>query len=297
MLTDAHCHIFDLVHMSSTTPGMTETGKERCFLPCAATRAITCAASAWNKTEFEFHEQFARLAARDAARLAAREAMKASGVSIVLCFAVHPQLPAVKPEEVEASLETLYNLAAGNRLRAIGETGFDLFNAQGRPAGGVDYRMTEKVQEELFNAHLDLAAAKGLPLVLHLRRAMNKVFAYSKQLKKLPSVILHSYSGTYEDGQALLRRGINAYFSFGTPILLNHKTARSACARLPLGRLLSETDAPYQPLRKEPFSHWGNLPAIVEEMARLREEPVNTEDLMAIIEDNFQRAYGCVYTD
>ncbi|MDR2445916.1 MAG: TatD family hydrolase [Treponema sp.] len=286
MLTDAHCHIFDLVQMVSTAPSMTETGKIHCLLPCAITRVITCAASAWNKAEFEFHEQFAQTAPQDAMKK-----------NIVQCFAVHPQLPAVKPDEVETSLETLYNLAAENRLHAIGETGFDLFNAQGRSAGGVDYRMTEKVQEELFNAHLDLAAAKGLPLVLHLRRAMNKVFAYSKQLKKLPSVILHSYSGTYEDGKTLLRRGVNAYFSFGTPLLLNHKTARSACARLPLGRLLSETDAPYQPLRKEPFSHWGNLPAIVEGMAQLREETINKEDLMAIIEDNFQRAYGCIHTD
>ncbi|MDR0374231.1 MAG: TatD family hydrolase [Treponema sp.] len=291
MLTDAHCHIFDLVQMSSSAHGMTEIGKARCFLPCAATGAIMCATSAWNKTEFEFHERFARSAARDA--------MKGSGVSIALCFAVHPQLPAVKPDEVAPALETLYNLAAGNRLHAIGETGFDLFNAQRQPAGGVDYRMTEKVQDELFNAHLDLAVAKGLPLVLHLRRATNKVFAYSKRLKKVPSVILHSYSGTYEDGQNLLQRGINAYFSFGTPILLNHKTARSACARLPLDRLLSETDAPYQPLRKEPFSHWGNLPAILGEMARLREETMNKEDLIAMIDANFQRAYGwkAVHTD
>ncbi|MDR2784248.1 MAG: TatD family hydrolase [Treponema sp.] len=282
MLADAHCHIFDLVQKGSATPGMMKRGEPHWLLACNAGIAL-CAASAWNKAEFEFHEQFAHTA---------QDATKGSGVSIVQCFAVHPQLLAVKPDEVEASLETLYNLAAGNRLHAIGETGFDLFNTQRRTAGGVDYRITEKAQDELFNAHLDLAVAKGLPLVLHLRRAMNKVFVYARQLKKVQSVILHSYSGTYEDGKALLHRGVNAYFSFGTPILLNHKMARSACARLPLDRILSETDAPYQPLRKELFSHWRNLPAILDGMAQLREEPMNKEGLMAVIENNFQKAYG-----
>lgn len=280
MLTDAHCHIFDLVQMASTAPATAEKGETHCFLPDVAMCAAMCAASAWNRKEFEFHEQFAR------------DAMKKNGVLIVQCFAVHPQLPAVKPEEVEASLEILRNLAAENRVHAIGETGFDLFNAQGRTVGGIDYRMTEKVQGELFNAHLDMAIAKGLPLVLHLRRAMHKVFAYSRRLKKVPSVVFHSYSGTCEDGQNLLRCGVNAYFSFGTPILLNHKTACSACTHLPLDRLLSETDAPYQPLRGERFSHWGNLPAILERMTLLRKEKMRNEDLTAAIERNFQRAYG-----
>jgi TatD DNase family protein len=217
---------------------------------------------------------------------------KTNGVSIIRCFAVHPQLPAVKPEAVNTSLETLYAMAAENRLGAIGETGFDLFNPPGRGGDRTDYRVTEKAQDELFAAHLDLAITKGLPLVLHIRKAMHKVFAYSNRLKNVSAVVFHSYSGTFEDGKNLLRRGINAYFSFGTPLLLNHKTAQSACARLPPDRLLSETDAPYQPLRGEAFSHWGNMPAIVEKIAELRKESMNSETIAAVIEENFRIAYG-----
>jgi TatD DNase family protein len=262
MPSDAHCHIFDLAKFSDIS-----NMKERC-------RSLKVAASAWNRKEFEFHEQFAQNVMK-----------KTGGAAIIKCFAVHPQLPTVDPNEVETSLETMHILADETRLQAIGETGFDLFN------DFHNYRLTEAVQDELFITHLELAVAKQLPLVLHIRRAMHKVFAYSNLLKKVPSVIFHSYSGTFEDGQNLLKRGINAYFSFGTTILLNHKTAQSACARIPLDRLLSETDAPYQPLRGEAFSHWGNLPDIVQGMLRLRGE-ANIEELTEKIEKNFQRAYN-----
>jgi TatD DNase family protein len=65
---------------------------------------------------------------------------------------------------------------------------------------------------------------------------------------------------------------VDAYFSFGAPILLNHKEAIRACAALPLDRLLLETDAPYQPLRGQAFSRWADLPAILRGAAGIRRE-------------------------
>jgi TatD DNase family protein len=124
---------------------------------------------------------------------------------------------------------------------------------------------------------------------------MHKIFAWTKELKALPSVVFHSYSGTFADGEALLRRGINAYFSFGTPVVLNHKTAMDSCARLPLERLLSETDAPYQPLKGKPFSSWADLPAIIAGAAALRREAGSPggdgAELEAALDRNFRRAY------
>jgi TatD DNase family protein len=101
---------------------------------------------------------------------------------------------------------------------------------------------------------------------------MHKVFAHTAALKRLPAVVLHSYMGTAEEGMSLLRRGVNAYFSFGAAILLNHKTAIRACALLPLDHLLLETDAPYQPLRGREFSRWADLAAILRGAAKLRNE-------------------------
>jgi TatD DNase family protein len=178
-------------------------------------------------------------------------------------------------------------LAAEGRLGALGETGFDLYNDA--------YRATEKIQDEIFTLHLETALRYGLPLVLHVRRAMHKVFACTGRLKKLPAVIFHSWPGTLGEGEALLRRGVNGYFSFGASVLTNHKEARHCCAALPAERLLLETDAPYQPLRARAFSGWEDLPLICRGAADLRNEagsPGGTpEELEALAEANFFRAF------
>jgi TatD DNase family protein len=260
MASDAHAHPRDLLERF---PGAEE---ERRRLGAA------CAAAAWNLRDFEDHEELARKARADGA------------APLVLCFAVHPQLPAVPAgqEDVWRHAADLGKLAAEGRIQAVGETGFDLFN-QG-------YRDTEALQEELFRAHLEIGERYGLPLVLHIRRAMHKVFAHARALKKLPALVFHSYSGTAAEGEALLKRGINAWFSFGAAILLNHKTAMNACARLPRDRLLLETDAPYQPLRGAPFSRWADLPAILSGAAGLRGE--DEEELEAAVDGNWKRAFG-----
>jgi Tat protein secretion system quality control protein TatD with DNase activity len=68
------------------------------------------------------------------------------------------------------------------------------------------------------------------------------------------------------------------------------------CALFPGGRLLSETDAPYQPLRGNPFSRWADLPLVVETMAALRRqagtECSTTHDLEEVLETNFRLAFG-----
>jgi TatD DNase family protein len=268
MLTDAHCHPGDLLRRF---PG---AEAERRAL------GIACAASAWNREDFVCHEALAR---------------PASAPRVVRCFGVHPQLPAMEASwpsppliSTGASLALLETLAGEGRLEAVGETGFDFYNRA--------YRDTAARQEELFILHLEVALKKGLPLVLHIRRAMDRVFFHSRGLKKLPAVVLHSYAGTFREGLDLLKRGVEAYFSFGAAILLNHKTAMEACARLPPERLLLETDAPYQPLRGGAFSRWGDLPRILGGAAALRKEAGSpcgcSEALEAATEGNFFRVYG-----
>ncbi|MDR2793734.1 MAG: TatD family hydrolase [Treponema sp.] len=219
--------------------------------------------------------------------------MKRAGrVTVVRCFAVHPRLPAVKPDAVKPSLETPRGLAAENGPDATGETGRGLFNAAARDAGRADYRMSENAHGELFAERLDSAVAKGLPLVLHIREAAHKVFAHAKRLKNVSAVVFHSYSGAVEGARGLLRRGVNAYVSFGTPVLPNHTTERAACARLPMGGPLSETGAPYRPLWGESFSHWGNLRGTARGIAALRKERMNAGRLAVVIGENFRTAYG-----
>jgi TatD DNase family protein len=177
-------------------------------------------------------------------------------------------------------LPLLEKLAIEKCLHAIGETGFDLFN-QG-------FRDTEKTQDEIFCLHLEIALKYDIPMVLHVRRAMHKIFPHTKKLKKLPSVVFHNWPGTVGEGESLLRQGVNAFFSFGAAIVNNHKQAQKSCTAFPLDRLLIETDAPYLPPHGRPFSSWADLPLIYRAASQIREG----KELEAVVEENFFRAFG-----
>jgi len=260
MLTDAHCHPFDLA------PVFPQAEEERRRL------GVIAASSACDMEEFAHNEELAKKAAAEGA------------AQLLPCFAVHPQLSAsgggkLKSDEAAAAL---FKLADEGRIAAIGECGFDLYNEK--------FRETEKIQEHLFAQHLETALRYELPVVIHARRAMHKIFANAKILSKCRAVVFHSWSGTLEEGQALLRRGINAYFSFGNTVLNGHKKAIHCCTLLPAERLLTETDAPFQPVRGQNFSQWADLPVIIKAAAALRGE--DAKELEAQIEANFRSVFG-----
>jgi len=256
MPSDAHCHPFDMKDSQSDAEA-----ERRSF-------GIAVAASSWKAEELLYHKELADNASRT------------GGPPIALCFGVHPQLPLAESGSVAASLESLYHFAELGLLSAIGEAGFDLYDEA--------YQSTEAWQEELFQLELELAITKGLPMVLHIRRGMHKIFNYSKKLSALPAVILHSYSGTYEEALALRKRGVPVYCSFGTTIALNHRKTMRACALLPPEMLLFETDAPYQPLRGNKYTCYGDLFTVVKTAALLRaeaESPCFTEEELHALND------------
>jgi TatD DNase family protein len=284
MLTDAHCHPFDLLKYLSGAE------EERMGM------GVACAASSWNREQFEYHEGLVMGAASPQGGGTPEGGSMPQGGGtppVIPCFGLHPQLPAslvaapgmVKIlKEGEALLE---ELAKEGRLGAVGESGFDLYDER--------YRRLEEVQDQIFRRHLEVALRYGLPLVFHVRRAMHKIFSCAGELKSLPSVIFHSWSGTLVEGEALLRRGVNAFFSFGTVILKNHREAMRCAARLTPERLLLETDAPYQPLRGKAFSSWADLSLIRDALAALRKEAgspcASPDEVEAVTAANFFRAF------
>ena len=270
MLTDAHCHPLDLIRV------FPEAEKERRDL------GVLAAASACDSEEFSHHEELARNSAAE------------KTAPLICCFGIHPQLPAERAKksmpfaekELNGSLAVLEKLCRAGRIAAIGECGFDLYKDE--------YKETEDIQEKIFASHIDTAVNFNMPVVLHVRRAMHKIFAYEKQLSKCKAVIFHTWPGTLEEAKSFLRRGINAYFSFGNVIMLNHKQAIKCCAMLPAERLLTETDAPYAPRRGENFSSWTDIPLILETAANLRCEAgkkISSKELENQIDMNFMKAF------
>jgi TatD DNase family protein len=272
MFTDAHCHPFDLVQVF---PHAEEDRRQF---------GVTVAASACDLEEFEHNDSLVHKAAED------------NAAEILPCFAVHPQLPAMETadgsriakEKIEDLITILHNLSTAGRLAAIGECGFDLYNTA--------FKETELVQEWLFEEHLKTALHYDLPVIIHARRAMHKIFASIKSLAKCKAVVFHSWSGTYEEGQALLRRGVNAYFSFGNAILNGHKRAMRCCALFDAQRLLTETDAPFQPQRRKDISYWTDLPLIIETAVVIRSQAqsnvTDSKELELVIEKNFFNVFA-----
>ncbi len=195
-------------------------------------------------------------------------------------YGIHPQSPSIRDKSfIEEELAFLENLLAAKKIIAIGECGFDFFTPE--------FKSTAAEQEIVFNEQLFLAQKYNLPLVLHLRKAIEKIFTYSRELKKLPAVIFHSFPGTLREAQSLTNHGINAFFSFGKPILNGKKSAIECIQNLPLENLLLETDAPYQTLKGEQETFPSDIKKVYQKASELR--GLSLQELSEAIYVNFQQ--------
>ena len=208
-----------------------------------------------------------------------------SGRSLPYAFAtygIHPQSPLLKNKSlIEEELSYMENLIIDKKIIAIGECGFDFFTPE--------FRSTAAEQETVFNEQLFLAQKYNLPLVLHLRKSIEKIFTYSRQLKKIPAVVFHSFPGTFREAQSLTNHGINAFFSFGKPILNGKKASIDCVQNLPLQNLLFETDAPYQTLKGETETSPTDIKKVYRKACELRK--INLEELSETVFKNFQIAF------
>ena len=173
-----------------------------------------------------------------------------------ISFGIHPQAPD------EKELKTLEKLISGNRIAAVGEIGLDRFNEE--------FAKTIGLQKKLFVIQLETAEKAGLPVILHIRKAIQEIFEQIRILKKLKKVVFHSYSGTAEEAISILNHGVNAYFSFGNALLNGHKKAVETVRILPEERILTETDAPYQPKKGENFSKFSDILQIQEKINEIK---------------------------
>ena len=179
---------------------------------------------------------------------------------VIQSYGLHPQN--AENERINESAAFLEKLLEEGSLSFIGEAGFDFFTQE--------FRSAAKQQEDIWNIQLELALKYKLPLVVHCRKANHKLFEYSKQLKKLPEVLFHSFMGPPAEAESLLDRGINAYFSFGKQVLNGNKKVIACVRELPGERVLAETDAPFQYLKNEQYTSLSDIEKIISEIVRLK---------------------------
>lgn len=184
-----------------------------------------------------------------------------------LAFGIHPQCLAMKNIEFDSLAQMLESLARAGKLAAIGECGFDFFTQE--------FKEVAEQQEKWFLWQVELAVELQLPVIIHCRKANQKLFEYSKLLKKVPAVLFHSFMGTPIEAKSLIERGINGYFSFGKQLLNNNKNVIACARELPLKNLLCETDAPFQTLKGEEKTYLSEIETVYKAMYDLRKGEVS----------------------
>ncbi len=222
----------------------------------------------------------AAVVSHDPEEFARSEALQLKLPPTIAGFGIHPQNPDMR------NAAFLSSLCAARRIGFVGEAGFDFFGDR-----AITTREPEavRVQTEAFFFQARLAASAVLPLVVHLRKATDILMGYGRELAALPSVIFHCWPGRLEEAQMFLKKGINAYFSFGTPLLRDSRHAIESLRGLPHSRILSETDAPWQPPHGAPWSRREDIVAVVDKMAMVLE--LDSNALLPVLEHNFEDAY------
>ena len=177
----------------------------------------------------------------------------------------------------------LVERAAHPRIVGIGETGLDYY---------YDHSDRDR-QQRSFRAHIAAARETGLPLIVHTRDAEEDTLAIMRDEmgKGAYGGVIHCFtaSGTFAD--AALALGFYISIS-GIVTFRNARDLQDTAARLPLDRLLVETDSPFL----APVPHRGKScePAFVADTARfladLRGESV--EELAVATSANFLKLFS-----
>ncbi len=148
-------------------------------------------------------------------------------------------------------LQTLRELASHPKVIAVGETGLDFYYSHS----------PHDTQQRVFAQFIHMARETELPIVVHERDAAPQAMELlrSEGGGNLRGVI-HCFTGNYEAARAYLDLGF--YLSFtGIITFKNAEPLRDVVRRVPLERMLVETDSPYL----TPVPHRGkrNEPAFV----------------------------------
>ena len=191
----------------------------------------------------------------------------------------------ISPSEVDrlpAGWETrLADLAGGERVVAIGETGLDYYRKYGDRDSQID----------LFVRQLEIADHVGLPVVIHNRDAGPDLLAVLRDKLPQRGGVLHCYSEDLAFAKRAL--ALNLFISFaGNVTYRSARTLQEVAAAIPLERLLLETETPFM----VPASRRGerNRPVYLQETARfvaeLRDMPL--EEFAGAVFANSERFFG-----
>lgn len=230
------------------------------------------------------------------------DAMATAKVTHALCISVNlPDWPAVHAlalahdnlyatvgvhpdceDTPEPTVDDLIAFAARPKIVAIGETGLDYY----RLSGDLEW------QRRRFRTHIRAARRAGKPLVIHTRSAGEDTLSIMREERAGEAGgVMHCFTETWEVARAALDLGFHISFS-GIVTFKNAVALKDVARRVPLERMLIETDSPYL----APMPHRGkrNQPAFVSLVAREIAEltGVSIETIGRATSNNFFRLFS-----
>jgi len=229
-------------------------------------------------------------------------AMKANSVNYGLCISVNlrdfPNVLAVAQahdnlfatvgihpdyeNEDEPTVEQLVQLAQNPKVVGIGETGLDYY----RLKGDLEW------QRQRFRVHIRAAIESGKPLIIHTREsAADTLQILREENAERIGGVMHCFTESWEVAQQAMELGFYISFS-GIVTFKNAAALKDLAQKVPLERMLIETDSPY--LAPVPYRGKTNQPAYVkhvaEEIANLRGIPL--EEVGQATSANFFRLFS-----
>jgi TatD DNase family protein len=181
-----------------------------------------------------------------------------------------------------ASANELVEWTQHDKVVAIGETGLDYYYSD----------ESKQLQQESFACHLEAAAQAKLPVIVHTRDAKEDTLALIKTHGNSESAgVLHCFTEDWD----MAKRAIDLNYMIsisGIVTFRNAEALRDVVKKLPLDRLLVETDSPY--LAPVPKRGKPNEPAYVREVASFVAElkGLTYRELLQTTATNFFHLFG-----
>jgi len=188
----------------------------------------------------------------------------------------HPDSADEVNEEVLAQYR---QMAQHPKVKAIGEIGADYYYET----------IPREIQLKAFRLQMELAKELDMPVIVHERNAHDDGMKVVKEFKGVTGVF-HCYSGSAEMARQLVDMGWYIGFT-GVLTFKNARKAVETAERIPLDRIVLETDCPF--MAPEPFRGKRNDPGYLLRMAeRLAEiRGVSVEEVHAVTTQNAKRLY------
>lgn len=193
---------------------------------------------------------------------------------------VHPDYPDVH----QPTVDQLVTLANHPKIVAIGETGLDYY----RLTGDLEW------QRQRFRTHIRAALESRKPLIIHTRSAADDTLRLMREEGASGAGgVMHCFTESWAVAEAALALGF--YISFSGIVTFKSASAlKEVAKKVPLERLLIETDSPYL----APVPHRGKInnpsfvPRVASEIARLRD--CDVEVISRFSRENFSHLFKCL---